>query len=66
MLPLGREKTELPKGKCLRRPVYARYLKDSGRAWGFFHQLFVDALLPSGKAHSTDSTGYALEVSVPE
>lgn len=66
MLPLGREKIELPKGKCLRRPVCTRNLKDGGRGWVFSHQLLVDSLLPSGKAHGSDSTGYALEVSVPE
>lgn len=66
MLPVGRERIELPKGRCLRRPVCARNLKDSGRDWVFSHQLLVDPLLPSGKAHSTDSTGYALEVLVPK
>lgn len=66
MLPPGREKTELPEGKCLRRTVCARNLEDSGRDWVFFHQLLVDPVLPSGKAHSIDSTRYALEVSVPE
>ncbi|XP_059703155.1 tetraspanin-12 isoform X5 [Haemorhous mexicanus] len=31
VLPLGREKIELPKGRCLRRPVCARNRKDRGR-----------------------------------
>lgn len=60
VIPGAKEKEELPKGQCLRRPVCVREPWQWQRLFSF-HQLLVETLLPHGKAQSS---GWTVEVSI--